>query len=166
MGLDCISFLAENLPYSQIFGIKVRPKKRRQCLHPISKHDASFVDIIHTSVLGMNSSVGHLDFFPNGGNEMPSCAKKLRLKRDMCNHSMATKYWVESITDQSEFLAYHCDSYEDFLENCDKTEIKNQNRMGYHSIPLPSKNQTNYYLDTRMFDKLLYLRAKFLSKFT
>ncbi|KAM5132685.1 pancreatic triacylglycerol lipase-like [Mantella aurantiaca] len=45
--------------------------------------DAAFVDIIHTDAapmipnlgLGTSQLSGHLDFFPNGGEEMPGCSK-------------------------------------------------------------------------------------------
>ena len=53
----------------------------RTKLH-IWKDDATFVDIIHTTAgtllsdgsLGMSSTVGHADFFPNGGQKnQPGC---------------------------------------------------------------------------------------------
>ncbi|KAG8544660.1 hypothetical protein GDO81_022104, partial [Engystomops pustulosus] len=45
--------------------------------------DASFVDVIHTDAapmipnigLGMMQVAGHIDFYPNGGEEMPGCKK-------------------------------------------------------------------------------------------
>ena len=42
--------------------------------------DADFVDIIHTDAgdltgneLGMQESIGHIDFYPNGGEIQPGC---------------------------------------------------------------------------------------------
>ena len=37
--------------------------------------DAHFVDVIHTDagLLGTSQSVGHIDFFPNGGLRQPGC---------------------------------------------------------------------------------------------
>ncbi|KAI2557389.1 pancreatic lipase related protein 1, partial [Homo sapiens] len=45
--------------------------------------DADFVDVIHTDAaplipflgFGTNQQMGHLDFFPNGGESMPGCKK-------------------------------------------------------------------------------------------
>ncbi|XP_037599901.1 pancreatic lipase-related protein 2 isoform X2 [Cebus imitator] len=47
--------------------------------------DAMFVDVIHTDAapivpslgFGMSQKVGHLDFFPNGGKQMPGCKKNI-----------------------------------------------------------------------------------------
>ncbi|XP_075968622.1 pancreatic triacylglycerol lipase-like [Anarhichas minor] len=44
--------------------------------------DAAFVDVIHTDGLpfnsklglGMSQSMGHIDFYPNGGELMPGCS--------------------------------------------------------------------------------------------
>ena len=122
-----------------VYGIR-----NTQCLVRISKHDAFFVDIIHTSSLGMNSSAGHVDFYPNGGRKMPSCDNKKTGKKNLCNHSMAHKYWIQSIAETVEYHAYHCDSYAHFNGNCTKTEA-NRNRMGYHSKKSESRS---FYLNT------------------
>lgn len=39
-----------------------------ELLHRLAREDAAFVDVIHTNskVLGMEDSIGHADFFPNG----------------------------------------------------------------------------------------------------
>ncbi|KAM7074036.1 pancreatic lipase-related protein 2-like isoform 1-T2 [Molossus nigricans] len=47
--------------------------------------DAMFVDVIHTDSapiipflgFGMSQKVGHLDFYPNGGKQMPGCQKNI-----------------------------------------------------------------------------------------
>jgi pimeloyl-ACP methyl ester carboxylesterase len=41
----------------------------------LDKSDAQFVQALHTNTLffGTSQSVGHQDFFPNGGNGMPNC---------------------------------------------------------------------------------------------
>ncbi|XP_077523496.1 pancreatic lipase-related protein 2-like [Amblyomma americanum] len=49
----------------------------------LSSTDATFVDIIHTSAgnlsdsrFGINKSIGHVDFYPNGGSDQPGCQGK------------------------------------------------------------------------------------------
>lgn len=45
----------------------------------LDRGDADFVDVIHTcaGVLGMSITVGHADFFPNGGSPFqPGCKEK------------------------------------------------------------------------------------------
>jgi len=94
----------------------------------LSKEDATFVDIIHTSKLGIKYSVGHIDFFPNGGKNMPGCKLKFRDS----DHARAYKYWIESIGEDSRFIAY------------DSTESgTRQNRMGYHSSKPENQRQSS-----------------------
>ncbi|KFM82551.1 Pancreatic triacylglycerol lipase, partial [Stegodyphus mimosarum] len=46
----------------------------------LDKGDASFVDVIHTNApgnrlegYGLNEPIGHVDFYPNGGENQPGC---------------------------------------------------------------------------------------------
>ncbi|XP_004701324.1 pancreatic lipase-related protein 2 [Echinops telfairi] len=100
--------------------------------------DAMFVDVIHTDAapiipflgFGMSQKVGHLDFFPNGGEHMPGCQKNILSTivdinglwegtRDFvaCNHLRSYKYYSNSITTPDGFLGYPCASYDKFQEN-------------------------------------------------
>lgn len=52
------------------------PNARRR----LSKSDAKFVDVIHTNArvglsnaVGIETPLGHADFYPNGGSRMPGC---------------------------------------------------------------------------------------------
>ncbi|XP_053306313.1 pancreatic triacylglycerol lipase-like [Spea bombifrons] len=97
--------------------------------------DAAFVDVIHTDAapmipnlgLGMSQAVGHLDFFPNGGEEMPGCAKNALSQivdldgiwqgtRDFvaCNHLRSYKYYTDSITTSDGFIGFPASSYSSF----------------------------------------------------
>ncbi|XP_062851234.1 pancreatic triacylglycerol lipase-like [Trichomycterus rosablanca] len=95
----------------------------------LDPNDALFVDVIHTDALpvipylglGMSQAVGHLDFYPNGGEEMPGCEKNLISQivdidgiwegtRDFvaCKHLRAYKYYSDTISNPDGFLGYPC----------------------------------------------------------
>ncbi|XP_062435710.1 pancreatic triacylglycerol lipase-like [Rhea pennata] len=117
-------------PYFQGTPIEVR----------LDKSDAKFVDVIHTDSaptipnlgFGMSSAIGHLDFYPNGGEQMPGCGKNPISQvvdldgiwegtRDFvaCNHLRSYKYYSESIISPDGFLGYPCASYDVFeTETC------------------------------------------------
>ncbi|NP_001087700.1 pancreatic lipase-related protein 1 S homeolog precursor [Xenopus laevis] len=99
--------------------------------------DALFVDVIHTDTsplipkmgYGMRQSVGHMDFFPNGGESMRGCNKPIVAKlldidglwegsRDIfaCNHLRSYKYYTESITSPNGFIGYPSTSYGEFTK--------------------------------------------------
>ncbi|PIO24688.1 hypothetical protein AB205_0054930, partial [Aquarana catesbeiana] len=78
---------------------------------------------------GMSQTVGHLDFFPNGGEHMPGCKKTEILNvgsldritnvvEDLaaCNHLRSYKYYTESILNPEGFMGYAASSYNDFQE--------------------------------------------------
>ncbi|NXQ23543.1 LIPP lipase, partial [Alaudala cheleensis] len=112
-------------PYFQDTPIEVR----------LDKSDAAFVDVIHTDTaptipflgFGMSTPVGHIDFYPNGGVQMPGCGKNpvsqivdidgiWEGNRDFmaCNHLRSYKYYSDSIIYPDGFLGYACDSYDSF----------------------------------------------------
>ncbi|XP_031728954.1 inactive pancreatic lipase-related protein 1-like [Anarrhichthys ocellatus] len=90
--------------------------------------DAAFVDVIHTDGLpfnsklglGMSQSMGHIDFYPNGGELMPGCSanrgKPTDLdaiwegtkKFDACNHARAYEYYSESMVKSKGFVGFPC----------------------------------------------------------
>ncbi|XP_050534680.1 pancreatic triacylglycerol lipase-like isoform X1 [Daktulosphaira vitifoliae] len=102
--------------------------------------DALYVDIIHTDSqpfikggelgLGMSQPIGHLDFYPNGGENQPGCDQGMMnyinsengsfyqgMRRFLaCNHVRAHEFFTESIKPSCNFIAIECDSYEDFLK--------------------------------------------------
>ncbi|XP_063992007.1 pancreatic lipase-related protein 2-like [Diachasmimorpha longicaudata] len=66
----------------------------------LSKNDAPFVDIIHTSgnrqmgmTLGMAKPIGHVDFYVNGGEIQPGCAVHLKIVPD------TVKDWARKLAD-------------------------------------------------------------------
>lgn len=123
--------------------------------------DALFVDIIHSDAtpfikggLGMHDPVGHLDFYPNGGEDQPGCNegmmkyinkekgsffKGIRLFLG-CDHVRSHEYFMESVNTHCDFLAIECDTWENFLAGkcfqC-KTEQNNGSicaRFGLDSV--------------------------------
>nr|CAD7193722.1 unnamed protein product [Timema douglasi] len=106
--------------------------KNHHLLDPYRKLDASdadFVDIIHTDGspiwtdgFGLLRQSGHVDFFPNGGREQPSCndgrgsvvVSHFDRTVDInvaCSHVRAWKLFLESMTTPPggcRFMAYPC----------------------------------------------------------
>ncbi|KAH6925952.1 hypothetical protein HPB50_012445 [Hyalomma asiaticum] len=78
----------------------------------VSKGDARFVDVIHTSGngdffkghLGVDAPIGDVDFYPNGGTEQPGCSVPLP-----CYHLRATAYFLESLRNKKcKFVSAAC----------------------------------------------------------
>uniref|UniRef100_A0A8B9FIU8 Triacylglycerol lipase n=1 Tax=Amazona collaria TaxID=241587 RepID=A0A8B9FIU8_9PSIT len=124
-GIGRITGLDPAQPYFQGTPIEVR----------LDTTDAAFVDVIHTDTaptipylgFGMSPAIGHLDFYPNGGVEMPGCGKNAISQivdldgiwegsRDFvaCNHLRSYKYYSDSIIYPDGFLGYSCNSYDAF----------------------------------------------------
>ncbi|CAG9575731.1 unnamed protein product [Danaus chrysippus] len=84
-------------------------------LSGITKDAANFVDIIHTNsgVLGYESSVGHADFYPNGGDAQPHCCSKSEMT-DSCEHRCAFIYFKEAVYGRK-YICTQCDSYPDYV---------------------------------------------------
>lgn len=79
--------------------------------------DSQFVHIIHTSggFLGFKSSIGHADYFPNGGSSQPGCGIDLV---GSCAHSRAYQFFADSLNN-GQFVSRQCDSYSDLnKESC------------------------------------------------
>ncbi|KAI1305941.1 Inactive pancreatic lipase-related protein 1 [Halotydeus destructor] len=93
----------------------------------LNSRDAEFVDIIHTSSVsyngddsdiednfyGMSILSGHVDFYPNGGQEQPFCAKIRK-----CSHRRALHYFIASLSNNANITegltAIRARSYKDF----------------------------------------------------
>ncbi|XP_014396940.1 PREDICTED: pancreatic lipase-related protein 2 [Myotis brandtii] len=117
--------------------------------------DAMFVDVIHTDTsptvpylgFGMSQKVGHLDFYPNGGKQMPGCHRNIlspffdvnglwegTLDFVACNHLRSYKYYSSSSINPDGFLGYPCASYEEFQENgCFPCPVTGCPKMGHYA---------------------------------
>ncbi|XP_007518517.1 pancreatic lipase-related protein 2 [Erinaceus europaeus] len=124
--------------------------------------DAMFVDVIHTDAapiipnlgFGMSQKVGHLDFYPNGGKQMPGCQKNILSTiidingiwegtRDFvaCNHLRSYKYYSSSILNPDGFTGYPCSSYNEFQENsCFPCPAGGCPQMGHYADQFQGKN--------------------------
>ncbi|NXR81554.1 LIPP lipase, partial [Pycnonotus jocosus] len=150
-------------PYFQGTPIEVR----------LDKSDAEFVDVIHTDTaptipnlgFGMRPAIGHLDFYPNGGVEMPGCEKNAVSQivdldgiwegtRDFvaCNHLRSYKYYSDSIIYPDGFLGYPCASYDLFQAgNCFPCPSEGCPNMGHYADRFKDKIKSDLvklYLNT------------------
>ncbi|XP_048194133.1 pancreatic triacylglycerol lipase [Perognathus longimembris pacificus] len=135
--------------------------------------DAQFVDVIHTDAapfvpnlgFGTSQPSGHLDFFPNGGVEMPGCQKNILSQivdidgiwqgtRDFaaCNHLRSYKYYSDSILNPTGFAAFSCSSYNVFSSNqCFPCASGGCPQMGHYADRFSGKTNGVYqrfYLNT------------------
>jgi len=139
--------------------------------------DALFVDVIHTDTghflniilgnggLGIKEPIGHVDIYPNGGEQQPNCDPSLvsTIQTDgiyegakqfvACNHMRVLYLMIESINPKKcSFRAVPCDNYEAFkLGKCTQCGYRGCSLMGLDADTVkPSLGQTQikYYLDT------------------
>ncbi|OWA52478.1 putative Pancreatic lipase-related protein 2 [Hypsibius exemplaris] len=105
----------------------------------LSADDADFVAGIHGNAValiqggfGMWSRVGHIDFYPNGGEWQPGCAAFLSgifgsifqgdwsgvPETAKCHHNRAIEFAIESVNEQCSdaYRSYGCDNYTDFKD--------------------------------------------------
>ncbi|XP_012937117.1 pancreatic lipase-related protein 2 [Aplysia californica] len=164
-GLGRISALDPAQPNFSGFGPEV-------CL---DKSDANLVDVIHTDALpydtvrgyGMIHSVGHIDFYPNGGHHQPGCHEETSifgfmqdaLDRGMinaevglsCSHERSTQLFTNSITRPSSpctFQAVPCDSEQQYTSGqCLHCGNRPCPIMGYHADKSFGARGT-FYLNT------------------
>ncbi|XP_058507925.1 inactive pancreatic lipase-related protein 1-like [Solea solea] len=134
--------------------------------------DAAFVDVIHTDGLpfnsklglGMSQPMGHIDFYPNGGELMPGCSTNRgsasdldavwegTKKFDACNHVRAYQYYSESIVKAQGFVGFPCPNKDSFIDGkCFPCENGNCPVMGHKAdrfTVTDDNSQTNYFLNT------------------
>uniref|UniRef100_UPI0037E7B78E inactive pancreatic lipase-related protein 1-like n=1 Tax=Semicossyphus pulcher TaxID=241346 RepID=UPI0037E7B78E len=133
--------------------------------------DATFVDVIHTDGLpfdsklglGMTQSVGHVDFYPNGGELMPGCSANRgkpsdldafwegTKKFDACNHVRAYQYYSESIVKPQGFVGFPCSDKDSFAAGkcfpcADKCPLMGKSADKFTLID--GSSETKYFLNT------------------
>ncbi|XP_044070772.1 inactive pancreatic lipase-related protein 1-like [Siniperca chuatsi] len=134
--------------------------------------DATFVDVIHSDGLpfnsklglGMSQSVGHIDFYPNGGELMPGCSVNKgnptdldaiwegTMKFDACNHVRAYQYYSESVVKPQGFVGFPCSDKDSFAAGkCFPCADNKCPLMGHHADKFTVTDgisKTKFFLNT------------------
>ncbi|XP_060604009.1 inactive pancreatic lipase-related protein 1-like isoform X2 [Ruditapes philippinarum] len=131
--------------------------------------DALFVDAIHSdgapiedAGFGTLSQLGHMDFYPNGGQIQPGCPPPVKTTVEQlltfqftkafdsvsCAHDRAIWYFIESVLNTNcQFTSYPCSSWESFKAgNCTTCGDAGCPVMGINSYTRPIKGA--FYLQT------------------
>ncbi|XP_063545335.1 pancreatic triacylglycerol lipase-like [Cydia strobilella] len=74
--------------------------------HRFQANDGAYTEVIHTNagLLGYIANMGQVDFYPNGGINMPGCSDPV------CDHARCYQYFAESITTGG-FTGTRCATY-------------------------------------------------------
>ena len=95
---------------------------RGTALDPVAKHGGiqaakdnfGYLDVIHSSSLGILDPLGHVDFYPNGGQKQPGVCLKGKKNcpefewRDKNAHKRAPALYEASIYNPNTFVAWKC----------------------------------------------------------
>ncbi|KAG5898188.1 hypothetical protein JTB14_013230 [Gonioctena quinquepunctata] len=78
----------------------------------IDPSDAQFVDVIHTNGrhLGMMTPAGHVDYYPNGGENQIGC------RLWVCSHMRACEYFIASVQKPDLFNAISFKCWKEYQE--------------------------------------------------
>ncbi|KAK7590573.1 hypothetical protein V9T40_002186 [Parthenolecanium corni] len=94
--------------------------------------DALFVDIIHTAggAAGYYSTLGHVDFYPNGGTPMqPGCLEDSNSVSGLsqsysCSHGRSYEFYKDSILHPHTFKAWQCENWQAFEnKSCENNQV-------------------------------------------
>ncbi|KAI4461598.1 lipase [Holotrichia oblita] len=100
----------------------------------LDRSAAVYVDVIHTDASGFTSagfgiieSIGHVDFYPNGGSRQPGCTQSvfeyISLEKSVfngvkkflgCNHLRSYELFTETINPKVGTIGITCPSYKEF----------------------------------------------------
>lgn len=131
----------------------------------LSKNDAKFVDVIHTQggdiydfKLGLRHSVGHVDFYPNGGSVQQGCPMKPTVGSKTfwddftCSHYRAPALYIESLNrSDCTFYSFHCASWEEFENRTcfDHFDPSQMGIMGYYSFEAGGRGDQYLYTNAQ-----------------
>uniref|UniRef100_A0A667ZGM0 Lipoprotein lipase n=1 Tax=Myripristis murdjan TaxID=586833 RepID=A0A667ZGM0_9TELE len=138
-------------------------------LRRLSPDDATFVDVLHTNTkgspdfsIGIQRPVGHVDIYPNGGNEQPGCTFQNAMKMIAtfginnvdqivkCAHERSVHLFIDSLVNrQQQSMAYRCSSKDAFNRGLCLSCRKNRcNNLGYGVNKVRRARSTKMYLKT------------------
>ncbi|XP_072023689.1 pancreatic lipase-related protein 2-like [Amphiura filiformis] len=102
----------------------------------LDKSDAHFVDVIHTDmdIAGVAESIGHIDFFPNGGRMQPGCNSAI------CSHLRAKSLFRASVWTDCQFQTTRCDGAPCGVSGCPP--------MGFNAFNPRETRKGDYCLTT------------------
>lgn len=168
LGAHACGFAGKTIKINRISGLDPAGPlfKNTAASNRLDKSDAFFVDNIHTDlILGIQQSIGHKDFFPNGGQFQPGCSASketilINLSDDpkadpisqlSCSHSRAVSFFAESVYSKSTrnctFKSIPCDNYTNFQNNvCKCTASYGCASMGYDAWS--TQESATFYLQT------------------
>ena len=114
----------------------------------LCKEDADLVDIIHTSRIGFLEPLGHIDFYPNGG-ESQVC-EGAGDKVNFCDlqagggweHQRAVQYYEESILGYTKFRSLRAESWDQFREMEEELVCAGEDLVCMGEHPCQKKCQT------------------------
>ena len=107
-------------------------------------YNVVYIDIIHTSILGVAHSVGNYDFWPNGGKMQPGCD----IGDVACSHARSYEYFIESLQKRKVFTTSNdCES----LSKWERGECECTSEcphMGFFSYEYDLVENGDFYLKT------------------
>ncbi|KAH8261502.1 hypothetical protein KR044_010352, partial [Drosophila immigrans] len=111
--------------------------------HQLSAQDAVYVEVLHTNGngLGTMQPLGHVDYYPNGGQQQPGCDS------DACAHERALDLAVEMWSPANNFFCAHCGAVEHMsAQNCRWSSL----RMGVKDTDGGRQGAAGiYFLETK-----------------
>ncbi|XP_028277081.1 lipase member H [Parambassis ranga] len=82
--------------------------------------DAQFVDVLHTDIdaLGFRETLGHIDFYANGGTDQPGCPRTIFSGQSYfkCDHQRSALLFMDTVNRTCDSRGFPCSSYSKFLD--------------------------------------------------
>nr|XP_046219501.1 phospholipase A1 member A-like [Oncorhynchus gorbuscha] len=126
--------------------------KRADTFDRLDPSDALFVEAIHTDsdYFGISISVGHADFFLNGGMDQAGCSRSRSTSMYsyvICDHMRALHVYISALNGTCPLTGIPCSSYEDFLKGrclgcpgrCPRIGLLENSGLTVFPLPQPNK---------------------------